>query len=204
MVYNFFVESEAMPKHGKNFNDATRVQHITPISAGSLTGSYTFIELLVNSSDGVMRRILIPLATILKEESNINSEVVAMKAQQIQHSGDVSQNIFLAVMILIMIIVLLISPFSIETLLSCFVTIFCLANDLVKCYNKTAISYLQNCTQVESEAMPKHGKNFNDATREQHITPISAGSLTGSYTFIEKLVNSSDGVMRRITSYLYG
>ncbi|CAI3118940.1 hypothetical protein MWMV17_MWMV17_01096 [Acinetobacter calcoaceticus] len=204
MVYNFFVESEAMPKHGKNFNDATRVQHITPISAGSLTGSYTFIELLVNSSDGVMRRILIPLATILKEESNINSEVVAMKAQQIQHSGDVSQNIFLAVMIFIMIIVLLISPFSIETLLSCFVTISCLADDLVKCYNKSAVSYLKNCTQVESEAMPKHGKNFNDATRVQHITPISAGSLTGSYTFIEKLVNSSDGVMRRITSYLYG
>ena len=204
MVYICIVKSEAMPKHGKNFNDATRVQHITPISAESLTGSYTFIELLVNSSDGVMRRILIPLATSLKEESNINSEVVAMKAQQIKHSMDLHQSIFLAVMILTMIIVLLISPFSIGTLLSCFVTISCLTSDLIKCYKYIAISNVKNWTAGKSEAMPKHGKNFNDATRVQHITPISAESLTGSYTFIELLVNSSDGVMRRITSYLYG
>ena len=204
MAYICIVKSEAMPKHGKNFNDATRVQHITPISAESLTGSYTFIELLVNSRDGVMRRKLIPLATSLKEESNINSEVVAMKAQQIQHSMDIHQSIFMAVMILIMLTVLLISPFSMATLLSCFVTISCLTNDLVKCYKYIAVSNVKNCAWGKSEAMPKHGKNFNDATRVQHITPISAESLTGSYTFIEKLVNSRDGVMRRITSYLYG
>ena len=189
-----------MPKHGKNFNDATRVQHITHISAESLTGCYTFIELLVNSGDGDMRRILVPLATIFREESNSNSEAAIMKAQQNQHSMTLFQNIFTAVMILTMIMVLFISPFSIGMLLSCFVTISCLTNDYVKCYKYIAINHEKSVDSQNSEALPKHGKNFNDATRVQHITHISAESLTGCYTFIEKLVNSGDGDMRRITS----
>ena len=151
-----------------------------------------------------MRRILVPLATIFREESNSNSEAAIMKAQQNQHSMTLFQNIFTAVMILTMIIVLLISPFSVGTLLSCLVTILCLTFDYVICYKKLAINHKNLRSNQVTEAMPKHGKNFNDATRVQHITHISAESLTGCYTFIEKLVNSSDGEMRRITSYLYG
>ncbi len=193
-----------MPKHGKNFNDATRVQHITHISAESLTGCYTFIDLLVNSRDGEMRRILVPLATIFKEESNNNSEVTTVNAQQNQRSMEPLQAIFTTVMILTMIIVLFISPFSIGTLLSCLVTISCLTFDYIICYKFIAINHKNLRSNQVNEAMPKHGKNFNDATRVQHITHISAESLTGCYTFIEKLVNSRDGEMRRITSYLYG
>ena len=174
------------------------------ISAETMTGCYTFIELLVNSSDGEMRRILVPLATIFKEESNNNSEVATVNAEQNQRSIESFQGIFTAVMILTMIIVLLISPFSIGTLLSCLVTILCLTFDYVICYKELAINHKNLRLNQVTEAMPKHGKNFNDATRVQHITHISAESLTGCYTFIEKLVNSGDGEMRRITSYLYG
>ena len=154
----------------------------------------------MNSGDGDMRRILVPLATIFREESNSNSEAAIMKAQQNQHSMTLFQNIFTAVMILTMIMVLFISPFSIGMLLSCFVTISCLTNDYVKCYKHIAINHEKSVDSQNSEALPKHGKNFNDATRVQHITHISAESLTGCYTFIEKLVNSGDGDMRRITS----
>ena len=158
----------------------------------------------MNSGDGDMRRILVPLATIFREESNSNSEAAIMKAQQNQRSMVLFQSIFTAVMILTMIIVLFISPFTMGTLLSCFVTILCLMYDYIKCYKYIAINHIDYGLIFQSEALPKHGKNFNDATRVQHITHISAESLTGCYTFIEKLVNSGDGEMRRITSYLYG
>ena len=46
---------EPLPNSGKNLNEASRVVHITPISAGNLTRWTSFIEKLVNSGEVDMR-----------------------------------------------------------------------------------------------------------------------------------------------------
>ncbi|MDM1252130.1 hypothetical protein HXZ77_13540 [Acinetobacter johnsonii] len=46
---------ETLPNSGKHLNEASRVVHITPISAGNLTRWTSFIEKLVNSGEVDMR-----------------------------------------------------------------------------------------------------------------------------------------------------
>ncbi len=75
-----------------------------------------------------------------------------MKAQQNQRSMVLFQSIFTAVMILTMIIVLFISPFTMGTLLSCFVTILCLMYDYIKCYKYIAINHIDYGLIFQSEA----------------------------------------------------